>query len=203
MEARRNSTAAMLLRPALLLLLLAVLPHESLAANNLVHIAFLTDCSKYSDWQSVGMVFSYKRSRQVGSITRVACCTDEERAEYNRELQSIVETHMAPSFAKIKQLKTGDYYAAYNKPGAVLDWLTHVSPVEDWWVGLGADRLGHCACMSARLFCGLGAGRGDGGLEGGRDGGRSSACWGEERWGAAAGGGGGRRLRRMRGACGN
>ncbi len=56
---------------ALLLLAAACLPHSD-AENHRVHIAFLTDCTLYSDWQSVAMVFSYKRTRQVRS-TAVAC----------------------------------------------------------------------------------------------------------------------------------
>ena len=67
---------------------------------------------------------------KVGSITRVMCCTDEERAKYNPALVSIVDTHIAPSFANNN--RTQDFYAAYNKPGAVYDWLMHVTPQEDW-----------------------------------------------------------------------
>ncbi|KAG2439207.1 hypothetical protein HXX76_004570 [Chlamydomonas incerta] len=93
----------------------------------------------YSDWQTVGMVFSYKRSRQPheSQITRIMCCTDEERKRYNEQLLSIVKTHVAPSFAKNQ--KTGDFYAAYNKPGAVYDWLKHVDPPEDWLLVLDSD----------------------------------------------------------------
>lgn len=56
------------------------------------------------------MVFSYLRSWQTGKITRVMCCTDEEKARYNQQLLSIVETHIAPSFAH--NPKTDDFYAA-------------------------------------------------------------------------------------------
>lgn len=47
--------------------------------NSHVHILFLTDCTMYSDWQSVAMVFSFSRSHQAGAVTRVMCCTDEEK----------------------------------------------------------------------------------------------------------------------------
>ncbi|KXZ52846.1 hypothetical protein GPECTOR_8g229 [Gonium pectorale] len=85
------------------------------------------------------MVFSYKRSRQPeeSSLTRIMCCTDEERKRYNEQLLSIVQTHVAPSFARNE--KTGDWYAAYNKPGAVVDWLKHVVPKEDWILVLDSD----------------------------------------------------------------
>lgn len=34
-----------------------------------VHVVFLTDCSSYSDWQTLGMVFSWRESGQVGADT--------------------------------------------------------------------------------------------------------------------------------------
>lgn len=35
------------------------------ASNADVHTVFLTDCTPYSDWQSLGMIFSWKESGQV------------------------------------------------------------------------------------------------------------------------------------------
>ena len=67
---------------------------------------------------SVGMAFSFKNSGQKGKITRVMCCTDEEKASYPQDMLTIMDTHVAPSFAFDK--KTNDHYAAFNKPGYVL-----------------------------------------------------------------------------------
>lgn len=36
------------------------------ADNADVHVVFLTDCTSYSDWQTLGMVFSWRESGQVG-----------------------------------------------------------------------------------------------------------------------------------------
>lgn len=107
------------------------------SGNDDVHIAFLTDCTLYSDWQTVGMAFSYRESKQVGAITRVMCCTDDERKRYHTQLLEIMPTHIAPSFAYNERTK--DHYAAYNKPGAVVDWLQHVTPEEDWILVLDSD----------------------------------------------------------------
>lgn len=63
------------------------------------------------------MAFSFKNSGQKGHITRVMCCTDEEKAKYNPDNLKVMPTHIAPSFAHNK--KTDDYYAAFNKPGCV------------------------------------------------------------------------------------
>jgi hypothetical protein len=57
------------------------------------------------------------------------CCTKEEAAAYKKDMLSVVKTHVAPSFAV--HPRTGDAYAAYNKPEAVVDWLQHVTPKGD------------------------------------------------------------------------
>lgn len=111
----------------------------SMAQKDNVHTAFLTDCTEYSDWQSIGMVYSWKHSGQPGPITRVMCCTEAEAKSYNKGLINYVKTHIAPSFAV--DTDTGDNYAAYNKPGAVIDWLDHVTPDEEWIVVLDSDMI--------------------------------------------------------------
>ena len=47
-----------------------------------VRVAFLTDCTMYSDWMSLGMIYSFKMSGQPGKLTKVMCCTPEEKAKY-------------------------------------------------------------------------------------------------------------------------
>ena len=68
---------------ALLLLAAACLPHSG-AENHRVHIAFLTDCTLYSDWQSVAMVFSYKRTRQV-RVNRHVCAWHDRAVGQSRQ----------------------------------------------------------------------------------------------------------------------
>ena len=51
-----------------------------------VHVAFLTDCTMYSNWMSLTNTFSFKMSGQPGKVTRVMCCTPEEKANYPKEL---------------------------------------------------------------------------------------------------------------------
>jgi hypothetical protein len=67
------------------------------------------------------------------------CCTPEEARHYKRDMLGIVKTHIAPSYTV--HPRTGDVYAAYNKPEAVVDWLQHVTPAEDWVVVLDSDML--------------------------------------------------------------
>lgn len=104
-----------------------------------VHVVFLTDCTMYSNWQSLGMIWSWRMSGQPGTVSRVMCCTPEEKANYDSSLQSEVETWTAPSYTI--HPKTGDHYAAYNKPLAVIDWLENVTPKEEYVVVLDSDMI--------------------------------------------------------------
>jgi peptidyl serine alpha-galactosyltransferase len=119
--------------------LVIVLVISQCAAQGKVRVLFLTDCTIYSDWQTIGMVFSYMYSRHDGPITRVMCCTEEERKKYNSEMLNMVETHIAPSYTV--HPRTGDVYAAYNKPGAVIDYMEKVQPPEEYLLVLDSDML--------------------------------------------------------------
>jgi peptidyl serine alpha-galactosyltransferase len=126
----------------LLALAAAAVAQQPPAANggsSDVHTVFLTDCTAYSDWQSLGMIFSWRESGQPGTLSRVMCCTPEEAAAYSPDLRQLVPTHVAPSFAHNQ--RTGDSYAAYNKPGAVVDWLAHAPPPQPWVLVLDSDML--------------------------------------------------------------
>ena len=50
-----------------------------------------------------------------------------------------METHIAPSFTLHPVTK--DNYAAYNKPEAVIDWLQHVTPAEEYVLVLDSDMI--------------------------------------------------------------
>jgi hypothetical protein len=104
-----------------------------------VHTVFLTDCTAYSDWQTLAMVYGWRESGQPGPLTRVMCCTPEERAAYRPDMLGLVPTHVAPSFAT--NPATGDEYAAYNKPGGVIDWLKHAEPATEWVLVLDSDMI--------------------------------------------------------------
>mmetsp|Transcript_7473 Transcript_7473/g.18044 ORF Transcript_7473/g.18044 Transcript_7473/m.18044 type:complete len:904 (+) Transcript_7473:124-2835(+) len=102
-----------------------------------VHVVFLADCTRYSDWQSVGMAWSYKTSGQPGSLSKVMCCSEQDRAAYPPDLLQDVETWVAPNYANNPH--NHDRYVAYNKPEAVVDWLEHQTPEEEYVVVLDSD----------------------------------------------------------------
>lgn len=51
--------------------------------NEDVHVVFLTDCTSYSDWQTLGMVFSWRESGQV-------CCVGSDSSGHNAALEQAV-----------------------------------------------------------------------------------------------------------------
>jgi hypothetical protein len=65
----RSSSTCCLLAVALLLVAVraADVALAQLPLNEDVHVVFLTDCTSYSDWQTLGMVFSWRESGQVSS----------------------------------------------------------------------------------------------------------------------------------------
>jgi hypothetical protein len=102
-----------------------------------VRVLFLTDCRPYSHWQAIGMTYSFKKSGQPGKVTRVACCTPEEKEHYSKEMLDYVETHIAPNL----MIYNGDNYAAYNKPEAVIDYMEKNDPEEQWVLVLDSDMI--------------------------------------------------------------
>jgi hypothetical protein len=56
-----------------------------------------------------------------------------------QEWLNLGSTHIAPSWRVNPH--NGDHYSAYNKPLAVIDWLTHAPPEEEWLIILDADMI--------------------------------------------------------------
>jgi hypothetical protein len=112
------------------------------ASTASVHTVFLTDCTVYSDWQSMAMVFAWRAAKQPGRLTRVMCCAPGEAEAYAQtraEVLALVPTHVAPSFSRDEE--AGDDYAAYNKPGGVMHWLEHGGVKEEWILVLDSDMM--------------------------------------------------------------
>lgn len=55
-----------------------------------------------------------------GPLTRLMSCPEEEAPKYQSEY-TLVRTHVVPSLTINKE--HDDVYSAYNKPGAVLQWI--------------------------------------------------------------------------------
>jgi hypothetical protein len=70
-----------------------------------VHTLFSVECQNYFDWQTVGLMNSYRKAKQPGPITRLLSCTDEEKKNYKG-------MHLAPTFevpSMSRHPRTGDW----------------------------------------------------------------------------------------------
>ena len=70
-----------------------------------IHTLFSVECQNYFDWQTVGLMNSYRKAKQPGPITRLLSCTDEEKNNYKG-------MHLAPTFevpSMSRHPKTGDW----------------------------------------------------------------------------------------------
>ncbi|XP_052722860.1 peptidyl serine alpha-galactosyltransferase isoform X2 [Vigna angularis] len=104
-----------------------------------IHTLFSVECQNYFDWQTVGLMNSYRKAKQPGPITRLLSCTDEEKKNYKG-------MHLAPTFevpSMSRHPRTGDWYPAINKPAGVVHWLKHSKDAKnvDWVVILDADMI--------------------------------------------------------------
>lgn len=70
-----------------------------------MHTLFSVECQNYFDWQTVGLMHSYRKAKQPGPITRLLSCTDEQKKSYRG-------MHLAPTFevpSMSKHPTTGDW----------------------------------------------------------------------------------------------
>eukprot|EP00249_Psilotum_nudum_P008397 c21248_g2_i1 orf=610-3156(+) len=104
-----------------------------------MHTLFSVECNNYFDWQTVGLMHSYRQSGQPGPITRLLSCTDEQLEEYRG--MDLAPTHTVPSMSR--HPRTGDWYPAINKPAGVVHWLENSADARDvdWVVILDADMV--------------------------------------------------------------
>ncbi|XP_073119444.1 peptidyl serine alpha-galactosyltransferase [Henckelia pumila] len=104
-----------------------------------MHTLFSVECQNYFDWQTVGLMHSYRKARQPGPITRLLSCTEEEKKSYKG--MNLAPTFEVPSMSR--HPKTGDWYPAINKPAGVVHWLKHSKDAQnvDWVVILDADMI--------------------------------------------------------------
>ena len=89
-----------------LLQLLGGLQAGAQAPAATLHTVFTTECGMYFNWQTLGLLYSHRKSGQPGPITRLLSCTPEDLANF-QDLQGVT-THVAPSWTH--HPRTGDIY---------------------------------------------------------------------------------------------
>lgn len=103
-----------------------------------IHTLFSVECNNYFDWQTVGIMHSYRKSGHPGPITRLLSCTDEEKKRYKGF--DLAPTMEVPSMSR--HPRTGDWYPAINKPVGVVHWLQHSEDAKKCRLGCNF-RCGH------------------------------------------------------------
>jgi hypothetical protein len=63
-----------------------------------IHTLFSVECNNYFDWQTVGLMNSYRRSGHPGPITRLLSCTDKNLQKYGG--MDLAPTHSVPSMSR-------------------------------------------------------------------------------------------------------
>ena len=80
--------------PKLIFTALLLACTQTQAANELrapgavtLHTVVPTECTMYFSWQSLGIQYSHKKAGQVGPITRIISCTEEQKTTYKVQVQ--------------------------------------------------------------------------------------------------------------------
>ncbi|QCD87203.1 hypothetical protein DEO72_LG3g1737 [Vigna unguiculata] len=111
--------------------------HDDTRPYPKIHTVFSTECTPYFDWQTVGLMHSFRLSGQPGNISRLLSCSDADLKLYKGH--NLAPTHYVPSMSQ--HPLTGDWYPAINKPAAVLHWLNHANIEAEFIVILDADMI--------------------------------------------------------------
>ena len=115
-----------------------------------MHVVFSAECIPAFDWQSIGLFYSFYRTKQPGKITRLLACSDDQLKTYDKRL-----LEMGPTFVHFNMRydhandveahdrfhdgKAGHGYASYNKPYSVHAWLSKVDVKEDMILMVDTD----------------------------------------------------------------
>lgn len=98
---------------------------------------FAAECNDYMTWQSVTVVYTHRKMGVPGPIIRILTCDEQALKDYADV--DVVPTHVSPSWTYDKN--NNDAYLAYNKPGALIDWLHKAPPSEEWVLVMDPDMI--------------------------------------------------------------
>ncbi|GJP49488.1 hypothetical protein CLOM_g8686 [Closterium sp. NIES-68] len=100
---------------------------------------FSGECTAYFDWQTLGLMYSFRRSGQPGKLVRLLACNEDMLKEY-RGLD-LAPTMVVPNWDHDPH--NGDWYSAINKPVGVKYWLDNSPDAQavDFVLILDADQI--------------------------------------------------------------
>jgi len=79
--------------------------HDTIPPYPKIHTVFSTECTPYFDWQTVGLMHSFRLSGQPGNISRLLSCSDADLKLYKGH--NLAPTHYVPSMSQ--HPLTGDW----------------------------------------------------------------------------------------------
>lgn len=79
--------------------------HDDTRPYPKIHTVFSTECTPYFDWQTVGLMHSFRLSGQPGNISRLLSCSDADLKLYKGH--NLAPTHYVPSMSQ--HPLTGDW----------------------------------------------------------------------------------------------
>ena len=110
-----------------------------------LHTVFSTECNAYFDWQSLGLLYSFRKVKQKGGFTRLMACNKSPPPG----VHVVPDTHVHPNYAV--HPRTKDAYSPYNKPFSIMHWIEHAKPTADYIIVLDADMVFRKAITAAML----------------------------------------------------
>jgi hypothetical protein len=103
-----------------------------------VHTVFTSEChNKQFDWFATGVYKSFHDSGQLGSITRLLACSQEDLKEYQG--LDLGPTFVHPNYRH--NPINGDESASYNKPASVMHFTREANFTEDFILFIDADMI--------------------------------------------------------------
>ncbi|CAI5512516.1 unnamed protein product [Closterium sp. Naga37s-1] len=100
---------------------------------------FSGECTAYFDWQTLGLMYSFRRSGQPGKLVRLLACNEDMLKEYKG--LDLAPTMVVPNWDHDPH--NGDWYSAINKPVGVKYWLDNSPDAQlvDFVLILDADQI--------------------------------------------------------------
>jgi peptidyl serine alpha-galactosyltransferase len=112
-----------------------------------VTILFSTECLPYYEWQSIGLKYSFIRSKQNGKLVRLMACDENE--QYNSNTQK-VDTFVHENM-RMSSFVKHQGFPSYNKPYSFMNYMGNVSDVSEYIIMMESDMVIHQPINPKRL----------------------------------------------------
>lgn len=95
------------------------------------------ECSRYQDWQIVGLYWSIKKLWNDAGYLRLLSCNNNQLDNY--KYVEIVPTFICNNWSRHPE--TGDIYAPYNRPAALKEYFEKENPEQEYIIIIDPDTV--------------------------------------------------------------